>query len=129
MKKTLALILSIGAVAFVPTLSFADGKANALDAMKTAREKLVALIDTKDKGPQDTLIKEIHESSDKADKELEALGDDAKAMEAKSVWEEFKNTRETEIIPAVQQGDAAKAKELAGSIQKERFKKIIELLQ
>ncbi|MBI3775221.1 MAG: hypothetical protein HY273_06665, partial [Gammaproteobacteria bacterium] len=49
--------------------------------------------------------------------------------EAATVWAEFKKTRETEIIPAVQKGDVAKAKEIAGGVQKERFKKMTELLQ
>ena len=34
-----------------------------------------------------------------------------------------------EIIPAIQKGDVAKAKEVATGVQKERFKKILDLLQ
>lgn len=129
MKKTLALILCMSAIAFAPTMSFAASKADALTAMKTAREKLVALIDTKEKATQDALIKEIQEATAKADTQLAGLGSDPKAKEAKGVWEEFKKTRETEIIPAVQKGDVAKAKEIATGVQRERFKKITELLQ
>src|SRR5258707_547133 len=98
MKKTLALILCMSAVAFVPMISFAASKADALTAMKTAREKLVALIDTKEPGTQKALIDEIHKASDEADKQLAGLSSDPKAKEAASVWEEFKKTRETEII-------------------------------
>ncbi|MFZ4763218.1 MAG: hypothetical protein ACOYK8_10425 [Alphaproteobacteria bacterium] len=129
MRKKLLGALFITAITLSPSLSFAASKADALTSMKTAREKLVALIDTKEKGTQDALIKEIHEASAKADTELSGLGDDAKAKEAAGVWEEFKKTRETEIIPSIQSGDVAKAKEIASTIQKERFKKIIELLQ
>ena len=129
MKKILALILCACAVTFMPVASFAANKADAVTAIKTAREKLVALIDTKEPGTQKTLIDEIRKASDEADKQLAALGDDAKAKEAKGVWEEFKKTRETQIIPAVQGGHPEKAKEIAMGIQKERFKKIMELLQ
>lgn len=129
MKKTLALILCMSAVAFAPMTSFAASKADALTAIKAAREKLVALIDTKEKAKQDVLIGEIHKASDEVDTQLTALSADAKAKEAAAVWAEFKKTRETEIIPAVQKGEVAKAKEIAGGIQKERFKKMTELLQ
>ena len=129
MKKTLALILCMGAVALASTASFAASKAEALAAMKTAREKLVALIDTKEKGTQDTLISEIQKASSEADAQLAALPDDAKAKEAATIWADFKKTRETEIIPAVQKGETAKAKEIASGIQKERFKSIMGLLQ
>jgi hypothetical protein len=129
MKKTFALILCMSAIAFAPTMSFAASKADALTAMKTAREKLVVLIDTKEKAAQDALIKEIQDATAKADAQLADLDSDPKAKEAKGVWEEFKKTRETEIIPAVQKGDSAKAKEIATGVQRERFKKITELLQ
>jgi hypothetical protein len=129
MKKTFALILCMSAIAFAPTMSFAASKADALTAMKTAREKLVVLIDTKEKATQDALIKEIQDATAKADAQLADLDSDPKAKEAKGVWEEFKKTRETEIIPAVQKGDSAKAKEIATGVQRERFKKITELLQ
>jgi hypothetical protein len=129
MKKILALILCMSAIAFAPTMSLAASKADALTAMKTAREKLVALIDTKEKATQDALIKEIQEATAKADAQLAGLDSDPKAKEAKGVWEEFKKTRETEIIPSVQKGDIAKAKEIAAGVQRERFKKITELLQ
>ena len=129
MKKTLALIACALTIALASTASFAASKADALTAMKTAREKLVALIDTKEPGTQKALIDEIHKASDDADAQLAGLGDDAKAKEAKGVWEEFKKTRETEIIPAVQKGDVAKAKEIASGVQKDRFKKLLELLQ
>lgn len=129
MKKLLALILCASAIALAPMASLAASKSEAMTALKTAREKLVTLIDTKDKGAQTTLIGEIHKASDEVDSQLAALSADAKAKEAATVWAEFKKTRETEIIPAVQKGDVAKAKDLAGGIQKERFKKITDLLQ
>lgn len=129
MKKTFALILCMSAIALAPLASIATSKGDAMAALKTAREKLVTLIDTKDKGAQDALISEIHKASDEVDSQLAALSNDPKAKEAATVWAEFKKTRETEIIPAVKKGDVVKAKEIASGIQKERFKKMMELLQ
>lgn len=129
MKKTFALILCMSAIALAPLASIAASKGDAMAALKTAREKLVTLIDTKDKGAQDALISEIHKASDEVDSQLAALSNDPKAKEAATVWAEFKKTRETEIIPAVKKGDVVKAKEIASGIQKERFKKMMELLQ
>lgn len=129
MKKTLALILCMSAIAFAPMASIAASKSDAMAALKTAREKLVTLIDTKEKGAQDALIGEIHKASNEVDSQLTALSNDPKVKEVASIWAEFKKTRETEIIPAVKKGDVAKAKEIATGIQKERFKKMMDLLQ
>ncbi len=129
MKKTIALFLCMSAIVFTPMTSIAASKTDAVTALKIAREKLVTLIDTKDKSAQDTLISEIHKASDKADAQLSALQGDPKAKEAASVWAEFKKTREAEIIPAVKKGDVAKAKEIANGIQKKRFTEIMGLLQ
>ena len=129
MKKIFALMLCMSAVVLTSTPGLAAGKADALAELKTAREKLVTLIDTKDKAAQDALIVEIHKASDAVDSQLAALSSDPKAKEAASIWGDFKKTRETEIIPAVQKGDVATAKKIAGGIQKERFKKMTDLLQ
>ncbi len=137
MKKSLALFLSLGIIALAPLASLAIGGSEVLISMQTAREKLVALLDTSDKAMQATLIDSIHKASDEADKKLAAaLGDaaltaevKAKLTEAKSTWEDFKKTREADIIPAVQAGNAAKGKELAKTVQADRFKKLVTLLQ
>lgn len=129
MKRTLALILCMSAIALAPMATFAASKGEAVAALKTAREKAVALLDAKEKGAQDALIAEINKASAEVDSQLGALSADPKAKEAATVWAEFKKTRETEIIPAVQKGDVAKAKEIAGGVQKDRFKKMTDLLQ
>jgi len=47
--------------------------------------------------------------------------DDAQLASFEKTWGEFKNTRETEIVPAIYAGDNAKAKEIATGIQAERM--------
>ena len=64
-----------------------------------------------------------------------ALGDSAntpdqaaKYKELKATWEDFKATRETEIVPAVRAGKTADAKAIAAGVQAERMKKMKGLL-
>jgi membrane-bound lytic murein transglycosylase B len=135
-KRVMTLIVIALAIAIAPMASVAAGTADAVESLKAAREKLVALLDTTDKGTQTVLIDQIHKASDTVDKQLDSILADAstsadlkaKVTEAKSVWEEFKKTRETEIIPAVQAGNPQKGKDLAVGVQKDRFKKIMTLL-
>lgn len=137
MKKILALALCLTALVLAPGISSADGLSDILTDMKTARTKLIALIETDNKEAQPALVKEIHDATDSADKKMDAQIADAatpadvktKLTEAKTIWEDFKKTRETEIIPAILAGKVSEARVLAVGIQKERFQKITNLLQ
>jgi hypothetical protein len=136
MKKSIALLIGLCAIALTPAVSFA-GSADILTALQAARGKLVALIGTTDKGPQAALVAEVKAATKEVDAKVAAtLADPAtaadlktKLTEFKSVWAEFQRTRDTEIIPAVLAGDTEKAKGLAQGIQVERFKKMSALLQ
>jgi len=48
--------------------------------------------------------------------------------EARSVWQEFRNTRDQEIIPSIISGNTAKARQLASGIQKERYEKFMSAI-
>ncbi len=92
-----------------------------------ARTQLVAMIAETDPAKLDDFKAKVHDASDKLDADLEAMAsgaDAAKATEFKPAWEDFKNTRETEIIPAVYAGKNAEAKAIATGIQAERMKKM-----
>jgi hypothetical protein len=45
-----------------------------------------------------------------------------------SVWEQFKATRDKEIIPDIYKGNAADARKLADGIQLERFGKMFDIM-
>ena len=47
----------------------------------------------------------------------------------KVIWEEFKKTRDNEIVPALMSGSHLKARAMALTIQAPRFKKMNELLE
>lgn len=73
----------------------------------------------------DGLKAKVHAASDKLDADLAAMEggpDAAKVAAFKPVWEDFKKTREGEIIPAIYAGKTADAKALATGIQAERMK-------
>jgi hypothetical protein len=46
------------------------------------------------------------------------------AADFKAVWDQFKATREKEIIPAIYKGDADDAKKITNGIQSERLSKM-----
>jgi len=129
MQKTLAV--SLAALLFaVAQPGFAAPADDACGALMEARGHLVALIGSSDRAAQDGLKVKIHAASAKVDATLAAMmksynaTDDAKATAFKPVWEAFKNTRESEIIPDVYAGKVAEAKALAGGIQTERMKQM-----
>jgi hypothetical protein len=56
-------------------------------------------------------------------------GTDAKvAADFKAVWDQFKETREKEIIPAIYKGNAADAKKIIDGIQYERLSKMWSIM-
>jgi hypothetical protein len=96
------------------------------------------LDDMPDTGDEATLGKHgaiVTEATKKADAALAAAMADpaqaanaAKLKELQGIWEQFKATRDKEIIPALYAGDKAKASEPGKCIQADRFKKITGLL-
>lgn len=101
-----------------------DVKANLGDA----RSSLVAMVGSNDKAEQAALRDKVNDASTKLEEAYAAmLGDDNKADDAdldkfKETWEAFKETRETEIIPAVEKGDTKTAKDIAQGVQADRMK-------
>ena len=56
-------------------------------------------------------------------------GADAKvAADFKAVWDQFKATRENEIIPAIYKGNASDAKKIADGIQADRLSKMWDIM-
>lgn len=118
--------------AFLLSAGFAHATPGAAcTALGEARAHLVAMVDATDKYAQDDLKSKVHAASAKLDEVLAAMSkgpDAAKANEFKAVWEDFKKTRETEIIPRIYAGKKAEAKAIATGIQAERMKKMKGLM-
>jgi len=92
-----------------------------------ARTELVGMVAETNPAKLDDLKAKVHAASDKLDADLAAMAsgaDAAKAAEFQPVWEAFKKTRETEIIPDVYAGKNNDAKAIATGIQAERMAKM-----
>jgi hypothetical protein len=125
MYRSLSLLafVLLSSTATVNAATPADACAN----LGEARTQLVAMLGESDQAKLDALKAKVHAASGKLDADLAAMAsgpDAAKAGAFKPVWEAFKNTRETEIIPALYAGDKDKAKGLATGVQAGRMKEM-----
>ena len=121
-------VLGLG-LAFTPA-AWADPSGDACAALVEARSALYSMINAKDKSAQDALNAKVQAASTKLDSALARMtGADAKlAADFKSVWDQFKATREQEIIPAISKGNADEAKKIADGIQSERLSKMWNIM-
>ena len=112
-------------LAFVPA-AWADPASDACAALVDARSALYSMMNAKDKSAQDALNAKVQVASTKLDSVLAGMtGAQAKmAVDFKAVWDQFKATREKEIIPAIYKGNADDAKKIADGIQYDRLSKM-----
>ena len=117
-------MFSLGLV-FVPA-AWADHVGDACAALANARTALYSMTLAKDKSAQDAFNAKVQAASAKLDSVLAGMtGADAKmAADFKAVWDQFKATRDQEIIPAIYRGNADDAKKIADGIQAERLSKM-----
>lgn len=125
---------SLLVTAVLASLSFGGAQAAPADdacaALMEARGHLVAMIGSSDRAANDGLNAKIQAASARLDATVAAMaksynaGDEARAAAFKPTWEDFKKTREGEIIPLVQAGKNADAKAIATGIQAERMGKM-----
>jgi len=93
-------------------------------------------MEAKEKSAQDQFNTKVQAASTKLDSMLVGIsmlvgmtGADAKvAADFKAVWDQFKATRENEIIPAIYKGSAAEAQKLADGIQADRLAKMWSIM-
>ena len=84
------------------------------------------MINAKDKSAQDALNAKVQEASTKLESVLAGMtGANAKAAaDFKALWDQFRATRDNQIIPAIYKGNADEAKKIADGIQSERHSKM-----
>src|SRR3974390_1180696 len=117
-------VFSIG-LAFIPA-AWADPARDACAALVDARGTLYSLLNAKYKAAQDSVKAQMQAASTKLDSALSSMsGADAKvATDFKVVWDQFKATREEEMIPAIYKGNVDDARKMADGIQSERLAKM-----
>src|SRR5512135_2534941 len=108
-----ATALSLGLM-FAPA-AWATPATDICAALGEARISLYSMLHAKDKSAQDTLKAKTQTASTKIDSALAGMtGADAKvAADFKTVWDQFKATRDNEIIPAIDKGNSEDAKRIA----------------
>jgi hypothetical protein len=121
-------VFGVGLV-FVPP-AWADAASDACAALANARTALYSMTLAKDKSAQDAWNVKVQAASTKLDSVLGGMtGADAKvASDFKAIWDQFKATRENEIIPAIYNGKAADAKKITDGIQAQRLSKMWSIM-
>ena len=108
------------------SVAWADSTSDACAALANARTALYPMINAKDKSAQDALNAKVQDASIKLESVLASMtGANAKAAaDFKALWDQFKTTRDNQIIPAIYKGNADEAKKMANGIQSERLSKM-----
>jgi CRP-like cAMP-binding protein len=97
--------------------------AELLATLMEARTALLSMLDARDTATRAALNAKVQQASKRLDEALSDLcGRDVKEIaKFRSIWEQFKATRQTEIIPAILTGKVDKARQVATGIQAERI--------
>ena len=112
------------------SVAWADSASDACAALANARTALYSMINAKDKSAQDALNAKVQEASTKLESVLTSMtGANAKAAaDFKALWDQFKTTRDNQIIPAIYKRNADEAKKIADGIQFERLSKMWSIM-
>ncbi len=132
MKKLLISgIIAIFAMQLVQAATICDAKMS----LAEARLNLMMMVMSTEKIEQDALKAEIDAASIGLEKAMTAMlkdenkTDDVQLTTLQDTWAAFKNTRETEIVPAIRAGNNDKAIAIATGIQGERMEIMNNVVQ
>jgi len=129
-NSSIAMITVLGlGLALVPA-AWADPPSDACATLADARNALYSMVNARDKPAQDAFNTKVQAASSKLDSVLAGMtGADAKvAADFKVIWDQFKATREKEIIPALYKGNVDEAKKITDGIQYERLSKMWSIM-
>lgn len=129
-SRSIAVTMAFGLGLASVSPAWADSASDACAALVNARSSLYSMLNAKDKSAQDALNAKVQAASAKLDSVLAGMtGADAKkAAEFKAVWDQFKATRDKEIIPAVYKGNAEEAKKITDGIQYKRLSQMWSIM-
>ncbi len=128
--RSIAVTLLFGVGLASAPAAWADPASDACTALVSARSTLYSMLSAKDKPAQDALNAKVQQASARLDSVLAGMtGADAKkAADFKAVWDQFKATRDKDIIPAVYKGNADEAKKIADGIQYQRLSQMWDIM-
>ena len=129
-KKWIAFTTVFWLGSMVAPGAWAESRQDACVALTDARVALYAMVNAKDRPELDNLNAKVKGASARLDSVLAAMtgADKAAAADFRLVWDQFKATRDKEIIPALYKGNVNQAKKLADGIQLDRLSKMWRIL-
>jgi len=130
MTSHLIVVTTIGlGLPFIPA-AWADPRGDTCVALTIARTALYSMLSVKDKTALDELNTKVEAASTRVDSLLVGMtGADAEtAADFKTIWDQFKATREEQILPTIYKGNIDDAKKMADGIQLERFSKMWRIM-
>jgi hypothetical protein len=120
------------AMDFVASPSCVEGmpRSEILAFLIEARLALLSMIEARDAATREALNVTVQTASRRLDTKLSRVSDgaDMEAHMFRGVWDMFKTTRQTEIIPAVFSGRVDRARQIATGVQRERLATMKEIL-
>ncbi len=110
--------------------AWADSSSDVCAALANARTALYSMMLAKERSAQDTWNARVQAASTKLDLALAGMtGANAKmAADFKAVWDQFRATREKEIIPAIYSGNSGDAQKIVDGIQADRLSKMWSIM-
>ena len=129
-SQSIAITVAFGIGLGFISVAWADSASDACAALANARTALYSMINAKNKSLQDALNAKVQEASTKLESVLVNMtGANAKAAaDFKALWDQFKTTRDNQIIPAIYKRNADEAKKIADGIQFERLSKMWSIM-
>jgi hypothetical protein len=112
------------------TSSFSSISCDAKEFLATIRLNLMMMIISTEKAEQDALNIEVNNASIKFERVIATMfKHEINNASLQKAWAKFKNTHETEIIPAILTGSNDMALKIANGIQAERMKTMSNIIQ
>ena len=110
--------------------AWADSATDVCAALVSARSALYSMLSTTNQSSRDALRAKLQEASAKVDSILTSMGgaDAKRAADFKAVWDQFKLTRDKEIIPALDAGNASEARRIADGVQYQRLSRMWSIM-
>ena len=123
-----ATVFAIG-LTFAPAAR-ANPVSEVCTALGEARISLYSMLHAKDRSAQDALKAKMQAASNKIESLLDSMNvtDTKVAADFKAVWDQFKATRDNEIVPAIYNGNLNDAKKIADGIQFQRLSRMWSIM-
>jgi hypothetical protein len=129
-SHSIAVTTALGLGLTFATAGWATPVSDACAALGEARTSLYSMLHAKDRSAQDALKAKVQAASTKVDAAVASMGNaDAKMIaDFNTIWDQFKATRDNEIIPAIYNGNIDDARKVANGVQFQRLSRMWSIL-